>query len=130
MLHDAYSFEASFIGATEFPPLHRTTDEISSAETEFHGLCDAGQLLAVCEVGSKDEAHCEIASFGVEPNAFRRGYGSMLLSHLISVAEGVELSVSTASANTPGLRLYEKHGFTCQNEWTTREGIAMTTMVR
>lgn len=130
VLRDAYLFEASLIGAAEFPPLHRTADEISSGETKFHGVCEAGRLLAVCEVGIKDDAHWEIASFGVEPNALQRGYGSMLLSYLISVAEGVELCVSTASANTPGVNFYEKHGFSPFNEWTTREGIAITTMVR
>jgi ribosomal protein S18 acetylase RimI-like enzyme len=130
LLHDAYSVEANVICADEFPPLRRTVSEISSASSQFFGICDEARLFAVCEVSINGDNCWEIVSFGVEPSSLRQGYGSMLLRHLISRAGVVALSVSTASANAPGIKFYEKHGFACGDEWLTPERIAMVRLAR
>jgi ribosomal protein S18 acetylase RimI-like enzyme len=119
---------ASFLD--EFPPLRRTVSEISSASSQFFGICDEARLFAVCEVSINGDNCWEIVSFGVEPSSLRQGYGSMLLRHLISRAGVVALSVSTASANAPGIKFYEKHGFACGDEWLTPERIVMVRLAR
>jgi len=130
LLHDAYSVEASIIGADDFPPLRRTVADIASAQAQFIGAGDEARLLAVCEFSIDSGNSCEITSFGVDPSSFRQGYGSMLLRNLISMPGILELSVATAAANTPAIRFYEKHGFACSGEWLTPEKIAVVRMVR
>jgi ribosomal protein S18 acetylase RimI-like enzyme len=130
LLHGAYEGEANIIEAKDFPPLRRTVADVGSAKAEFFGVSVETRLLAVCEISLSGGSNWEIAAFGVDPSSLRKGYGSMLLRHVMSQPQIAELSVSTASANTPAIRFYEKHGFSIGDEWLTPEVISMVTMVR
>lgn len=129
LFHAAYTIEASLIGVTSFPPLRRTAEDVASALSTFYGCFDGDQLLAVAEVEITAGNPVEVASFAVNPVAFRRGVGSALLTHLLREAGDTPVIVATALANTPGIRLYEKHGFRACRQWSTPDNIRMLSLV-
>ena len=127
---EAYTVEAARIGVAEFPPLRRTVEQFRNAHSRFWGCRDSGSLLAAAELEQVDEQTVNIAGFAVIPGMFRKGIGSALLAHILSLHNHAAMTVSTAKANLPAIALYEKHGFVICRHWTIMENLAMVTMSR
>ena len=118
----SYQEEAQLIGVEFFPPLHRTKEQIQAASTAFLGSWLESDLAAVVEF-SYEATHLNIDSLVVEPQYFRRGLATQLLTKLLGMLDWQTAEVETASANQPAIALYRRLGFTELRKWRTRDGI-------
>ena len=126
----SYAVEAEVIGVPDFAPLRRTAQAIQRSEGHFRGLVRDGRLVAAAEIEDADHGGWHIAGFVVDPQRFREGLGSRLLADVLASAGKVVVTVSTAVANRPAVRLYQKHGFDVDRTWSTPCGIPMVTLRR
>ena len=125
----SYRVEASFIGASDFPPLKRHYMAIAKAESEFYGLYHEARLAAVIEV-QQTQGQLDIHSLTVDPDYFRQGLADKLLNYVLSLPSVKSAVVETAVANTPAIKLYEKHGFVEFKRWTPDHGIEKLALSR
>ena len=107
----AYTVESELIGYPDLPPLRETIEDILSAPERFLVYQDGGQIAAVLSYARTDK-NLEIGRLVVSPSHFRRGIASQLLVYLEQLQPTYrKITVSTAAANHPAIRLYQKHGF-------------------
>jgi ribosomal protein S18 acetylase RimI-like enzyme len=130
LLIAAYTVEAQRIGASNFPPLRRTAEHIARCGSRFFGRFAGNALVAVAEVEPASGTPSNIAGFAVHPSAFRRGHGAALLRHVLESLDPGPVTVSTASANEPAIRLYEAHGFRIVRRWSAPDGFDLVTLAR
>ena len=130
LFQSAYTIEAQVLGLHDFPPLNRTIRHIQDAPTTFYGGLQATELVAAIEIENFGDAEFHIHSFGVSPDHFRKGYGSMLLTAMLALLCWRQITVTTAVANLPALALYQKQGFCPQEKWTTLDNIHMVTLCK
>lgn len=105
---DAYRVEAELLGVSHFPPLQETLDDLATHSHSFWGHHRTTELLGVIELNMEPD-QVEICRLVVARNAFRLGIGSALVQFAID--RGLPTRVTTAQANVPAIRLYERHGF-------------------
>ncbi|ROS05444.1 acetyltransferase (GNAT) family protein [Sinobacterium caligoides] len=117
LMRRAYLHEAKIIGVEDFPPLHRTVSDIQQADTLFYGAWQQQQLAAVIEF-EETEQQLNIDSLVVEPDCFRQGLASQLLTLSRQLAGGRPLHVETSANNIPAIALYQRHGFTRYRQWS------------
>lgn len=118
----SYEVEARLIGAEDFPPLRRTTQQIRSSPGAYLGARKSFDLVAAVEYAI-DGSHLDIESLAVDSGHFRQGWGTRLLQALLERAEWRTATAETAAGNLPAVALYEKTGFSLSRRWTTGEGI-------
>lgn len=126
----AYAVEARLLGVADFAPLRRTAAHVAATDAEFVGIREDGVLVAAAELERPEPAHTHIGALVVRPDRFRRGLASALLAALVRDRFADALTVSTGAANTPAVRLYERHGFAIERHWATPDGIPMVTLRR
>jgi len=106
----AYAIEAELIGYPDLPPLHETLEALQATAEELW-LCEEGGAV-VGVVGLEHGAQeMVIARLFVAPASFRRGVGSALVAHALSLARGRRVRIGTGARNAPALALYERFGF-------------------
>jgi ribosomal protein S18 acetylase RimI-like enzyme len=106
----AYAIEAELIGYPDLPPLRETLEALQATGEELW-LCQEGDAV-VGVVGLEHGAEeMVIARLFVAPASFRRGVGSALVAHALSLARGRRVRVGTGARNAPALALYERFGF-------------------
>ena len=125
----SYKVEAQLIGVVDFPPLLRSAKDIEHSDTSFYGFIVNTCLAAVIEVTIKD-MRLEIDSLTVDPDYFKQGIASKLISYVLEIGNFPEAMVETAVANTPAINLYSKHGFIEFKRWTPSHGIQKLAMKR
>jgi ribosomal protein S18 acetylase RimI-like enzyme len=108
----AYEHEARMLGATNFPPLRRTVEDIERSADRFLGarlesIWVGAIAIAEFEVGGE----LQIASLVVLPEFHRRGIGRALLLAITTSFGDHTLTVSTGALNQPALELYAGFGF-------------------
>lgn len=118
----SYVVEARLIGASFFPPLHRTLEEFTDATTQFFGYWESEQLAAVMEIKSNSK-NTLIQSLVVDPVFFRRGIGGKLVQFALDTFNSEVFNVETGADNRPAIGLYEKFGFRKIKEYVTDQGI-------
>jgi len=127
----SYKIEAQLIGTCNFPPLLRSAIDITNSATQFYGFFEGGgegeRIAAVIEVAIKDQ-HLEIHSLTVDPDYFRKGIASKLVSFVIETMDFVKATVETAVVNLPAITLYQKHGFVEYKRWIPSHGIEKVAM--
>ncbi|WP_114570059.1 GNAT family N-acetyltransferase [Exiguobacterium flavidum] len=110
----SYRIEADLLGVTVFPPLAQTLSDIEEERPAGYVFEEGGLIGAI----TYEDA--TITRLVVAPQAFRRGIGRQLVSHLL--AHETIRFVSTGEANLPAIGLYESFGF--EQAWfTERDGI-------
>lgn len=110
--HAAYRVEADLIGVADLPPLQDTVESLRQSQETFIGLRGAeGELLGVIAYEQEQEGRYTICRVMVNPDYFRQGVGSRLLTHLLDAFPGVHWSVTAEARNLPALALYERAGF-------------------
>lgn len=122
VFQSSYKIEAQLIGTLDFPPLSRSEENIENSKTQFYGFIENHSLAGVIEVSLKDK-HLEIDSLTVDPNYFRKGIASKLISHVLEALDFSEAIVETAVVNLPAINLYKRHGFVEFKRWTPSHGI-------
>lgn len=108
----AYKVEADLIGFDGIPQLLDTVENIKSSNEQFLGKLDGSKLVGFLSYEGTEEL-IDICRLVVDPNHFRKGIASELLSYLLNVyGNEKKIVVSTGAKNTPAITLYERHNFT------------------
>ncbi len=123
----SYQVEAQLIGVQNFPPLLRKKRAIELAKTRFYGFIEDDSLVAVIEITLEDQC-LDIESLTVDPSHFRKGIANSLIRYVLEELSFSKATVETAVANTPAIKLYEKHGFVEFKRWTPDHGIEKLAM--
>ncbi|RZG07798.1 GNAT family N-acetyltransferase [Pseudoalteromonas sp. CO348] len=118
----SYKVEAELIGASYFPPLSRTIEDICGATSHFYGYFENQNLAAVIEIVIFEKT-LEIDSLTVDPSYFRKGIAGKLLNFALTEFDAAKVIVETATANAPAIKLYNKHGFVEYKRWLPAHGI-------
>ncbi|QZO11710.1 GNAT family N-acetyltransferase [Pseudoalteromonas piscicida] len=118
----SYKVEAEFIGASYFPPLSRTIEDICGATSHFYGYFENQNLAAVIEIVIFEKT-LEIDSLTVDPSYFRKGIAGKLLHFALTEFDAAKVIVETATANAPAITLYQKYGFVEYKRWLPGHGI-------
>lgn len=122
----SYTVEARIIGASSLPPLHDTLHALKTCGETFFGCFEGEELTAVVSY-KRHDALLDIHRLFVNPNHFREGRASALLSFVQIAETGVgRITVSTGSRNAPATRLYVVHGFTRTGEFEAAPGLFVT----
>jgi ribosomal protein S18 acetylase RimI-like enzyme len=114
-LHDvqraSYAVEARLIGSDRIPQLHETVDQLRGADVSWVGVLDGGDLAGALAWSSTDAGDIEIERLVVSPAQFRRGIARALVRHVLDLASGRSVTVTTGRDNPPARALYESLGF-------------------
>lgn len=122
----SYRVEAELIGTEKIPPLMESLDELLSCGETFFGFYEKEEIVAALSY-KRDNEVVDIHRIMVHPNHFRKGLARQLLIYLVEQEPDVrKLIVSTGSANTPAVNLYEKLGFKKVGETVVGEGLSLT----
>lgn len=119
----SYQVEAKLIDVLDFPPLKRKETDIANATSEFYGLYEARELIALAEVEPASEEILQIYSLVVEPEHFRKGHAESLILWILNKFKQNRVEVETAAKNSPAIKLYRKLGFKKCRSWMSPEGI-------
>lgn len=124
----AYRVEADLIGFGDIPGAGDQIDDLlaTAIRLDWSGITSAGTIVAAMAV-SMDAGACDIDRLVVDPQWFRRGLARALLAALPT---GVAVTVSTGSANGPGIALYESAGFAAESMETVAPGLTITHLRR
>lgn len=121
----AYAVEAALIGDDRIPTLTETLDELQEAGLRWRGvLVDGRPVAAVAWVDDDEER--DIHRLVVHPDHARRGLGWALVGDLLDDAGERGVVVSTAEANAPARRLYERAGFALESTVEVAPGLRLT----
>jgi len=123
----SYSQEAKLLEIEDFPPLQRSSVDLSLSESLFYGVHESENLAAVIELECQHK-RLEINSLVVDPDYFRRGYAENLMRFVLQYHSWKIAHVETARANLPAISLYAKLGFVLVRHWLTKERIAKVEM--
>ncbi|NQY50009.1 MAG: GNAT family N-acetyltransferase [Colwellia sp.] len=127
LFQNSYKIEAELIGAVVFPPLLRSAKDIENSTTLFYGFSENDCLAAIIEIVIEDK-HLDINSLTVNPNYFKKGIASKLISYVLGITDFSKAIVETAVVNIPAINLYKKHGFVEFKKWTPSHGIEKIAM--
>lgn len=91
-------------------------DGLRMPEVTFWSAWEFDSLIGCGALKELDDSHAEIKSMRITPDLRRRGYASMLLSHLLSQAalkgyNRLSLETGAMAFFEPARKLYEKYGF-------------------
>ncbi|PKI16264.1 GNAT family N-acetyltransferase [Colwellia sp. 12G3] len=128
IFQNSYKIEAQLIGTLNFPPLLRSAKDINNSKTLFYGFSENECLAAIIEIVVENK-HLKIDSLTVDPNYFRKGIASKLISHVLESIDFSKAIVETAVVNEPAINLYKKHGFVEFKRWTPSHGIRKLAML-
>jgi putative acetyltransferase len=91
-------------------------DALAEPNVEFYALRVGGEILAVGALRTLDEGHAEVKSMHTAAEARGRGFGRIMLDHLLAVARDrgihrVSLETGSMPAFAPARSLYASAGF-------------------
>jgi ribosomal protein S18 acetylase RimI-like enzyme len=128
----AYAQEAQLLGATYFPPLERSVDEVRTSTEAFQAAFIEDEIVGAISVWPDREGMgVNIASLVVAPHCQRRGIGRHLLATVLAEHGGGELTVQTGAKNVRALALYAQAGFVELRRWLVgREPLELVKLCR
>jgi ribosomal protein S18 acetylase RimI-like enzyme len=129
LMQAAYKVEAQLLQVDDFPPLRRTLQKLTTAQSRFFGIRENAKLHAAIELVVL-HAEVYIDALVVAPEQFRKGLGTALLGHVLKLYPGKTFVVQTGKANIPALNLYQKSGFEMESETTTPAGLRLVSLVK
>ncbi|PDM41826.1 GNAT family N-acetyltransferase [Parageobacillus yumthangensis] len=126
----SYAVEARLIGFPDLPPLQDTVATLRRCGERFFGYMKLGQLAGAISY-ERTEKTIHICRLMVDPDFFRQGIASALIEFVCrKERDAHEIIVMTGSANTPALRLYERHGFCEVEQMRMPEGVSLTKLMK
>jgi len=100
------------LGARDFPPLHRTVQDIAQSNETYVGVYEGQCLVGVLGFSpGSGGIGLNIDSLVVSPGHQRRGVARALLAEFVAQHRTRELTVQTGAKNAPALALYASFGF-------------------
>ena len=126
----AYRIEADLLGVRTLPALTESPRQLRGAHETFLGAFEGERLVGAVSWRRRRDL-VEIHRLVVDPDEFRRGIGTSLLSGLEAAEPGARRTiVATGAENPPARRLYERHGFTPYDRRTAAGGVPIVTYER
>ena len=125
----SYAVEAEILKAVNFPPLKRQVAHFLTSQTEFYGFWKAKKLAAVMEI-EMHEISVHIRSLVVDPDYFRQGIASQLITFAFAHFDTDTFTVETGVDNTPAVNLYKRFGFIETRQWDTDHGTRKVAFIR
>ncbi len=114
----AYAQEAELLGATYFPPLQRTVEDLRASAEKFLVVSTGSKIVGAISVLPDEEGlGVNIASLVVAPQFQRCGIGRTLMTAVLAANEGTGHTVQTGVKNLPALALYQQFGFFELRRW-------------
>lgn len=123
----AYLVEAELMGFEGIPQLNESFLEIQNSGETFLGYLEQEFLMGFISY-KKENNTIDIHRLVVDPEHFRKGIGSELLTSLTKTFKGMEFIVSTGKANKPAKNLYISFGFAESEDFEVAPGIFCTTL--
>ncbi|WP_226568250.1 GNAT family N-acetyltransferase [Bacillus stratosphericus] len=123
----AYQREAEQIGYQYLPPLKETVKDIMETDEMFIGFEKEGSLLGIASYEMYED-RIVLSRLAVHPQHAHQGIGTKLMHSIIEHHQPIELT--TAEANIPAIRLYEKLGFKQTNRFQVENELMLTKMER
>lgn len=105
-----YDLECQLFGASAWP---KETLKKDMELFYFDVLEENDEIVGYCSLSVLYE-NADILNIGVHPNHRRKGYGTMLMKHMLDMAsrEKVEnITLEVRVSNQPAIALYESLGF-------------------
>lgn len=127
--HEVYGQQAELIGSCELRPLADDDDTLPAWRGHYLVGWEGTHLVGAV-AWREEDGQIEVDRLMVDPEAQRRGVATALLTALVAVLGPRPIHTFTASANAPGLALYEHFGFEPQGEDETPSGIRVTHLRR
>ncbi len=125
VLQAAYALEAALVACSDFPPLRESLADLLRSSDRFLAARRAGVIVAALSF-AHDSSSTVITRLGVSPAHLRQGIATELLTNLERrLPPMTHLTVSTAQANTPAIRLYERFGYAVAGRSVSPEGISL-----
>ena len=114
----SYKIEAELLQATDFPPLKRSSYDISKSKNDFYAYYLFNSMAGIIEVEC-NENNTHIQSLVVHPRHFRKGIASKLIGFVLDFYKSNKYSVETGVDNHPALKLYKGFDFKEIRQWDT-----------
>lgn len=124
--HRAYAIEAELIGFGGIPPLQEDLARLMASTEYWLGRFVEDELVGAVAYELPDAETIEISRLVVDPVHARRGHGRALLDHLDEVEPRPISLVSTGSANTPAVSLYQSRGYVESGRSEVAPGVQVT----
>lgn len=126
----AYRLEAKWIGCTDFPPLRESLAGLQQSSESFLVFQSSGTIIGALSFDRAADP-VFITRLVVNPAHLRQGIATALLAELERrLPPATRLAVSTAQANTPGVSLYKRLGYTPADVTHSPEGIPLIHLVK
>lgn len=123
----SYRIEANLINYPNIPPLNETVADLLREPKTWLTASSDNHIIGAIAIETRAD-HWLLNKVIVSPRFFRRGVGRMLIQK-VKEETSVPLYVTTASHNTPAVKLYESEGFTQFKHERTTDGLLLRTFV-
>jgi len=124
--HRAYAVEAELIGFDGIPPLQEDLAGLMTSTEHWLGRFVGDELVGAVAYEFPDDQTVDISRLIVDPSHARRGHGRALLDRLDELQPRPISLVSTGTANTPAVSLYQSRGYTETNRLEVAPGVQIT----
>lgn len=125
----AYRVESELISFSGIPYLFEEEEELLESEEVMLAYWEDDHLLGVLSY-EQVEDEIEICRLVVDPKNFQRGIATGLLTRAQEGLEKGQITVKTAKANKPAIRLYEKFGYSVEQTFDTKEGLELVELIK
>ncbi|TWD81332.1 acetyltransferase (GNAT) family protein [Kribbella amoyensis] len=124
--HAAYAVEAELIGFDGIPPLREDLPALMASTEHWLGRFVDDALVAAVAYELPDDRTVDITRLVVDPAYARQGHARALLDSLDDVQPRPVAVVSTGTANTPAIALYQGRGFEETDRLEIAPGVTIT----
>jgi ribosomal protein S18 acetylase RimI-like enzyme len=130
LAQSAYALEAERIGCADFPPLRESLDDLRQSSDSFLVFERSGNIIGALSF-DRGTNQVTITRLVVSPMHLRQGVATALLADLEKrLSPRARLAVSTAQANTPAIRLYQRLGYMVASVSRSMEGIILVHLTK
>lgn len=127
----SYPVEAKLIGLDKIPPLLDTPESLMACSESFIGCFEEERLIGAISYKLVDnDTTLDIYRMMVHPDRFRLGIASKLLEAVFALPGLRKALVSTGTANTPAVQLYERFGFIPSRNVEIAPNVTITQFVK
>ena len=123
----AFAAEAQLVNDWNIPPLTPTLDELAvvwRTGIMLKAVNEGGPIIGTVR-GHMAPDGFYIGRLAVQPQWQGRGYGSALLTAILSAAKAARYELFTSAKSERNLRLYEKFGFVPYKKAQTANGVEL-----
>jgi GNAT superfamily N-acetyltransferase len=127
---EAYTLEAERIGFLDLPPLIETAEDLQRSTDRFLVFRHEEAIVGALSFHAIPET-LVISRLVVKPAYLRRGIGTALLRAMeCTTSAGGRIKVTTAQANTPAVRFYERNGFVPGEVTIVSQGLVLVHLTK